>query len=201
LLLSLGLLAFTIFLFVIHDLLHMEPSIAALTGAMLLVAISRVSIVEMLEHEVEWPTLVFFMALFIVIAGAEATGLIQVVAEWVAQVSQGSLVAAILMVIWVSALASAAIDNHHDRRLGQCGHRGLGRKSRLSHLLPVLHEGLHGAHAHHRGPGFGLSAFVLLTFPVKRRRKERIARSFPLVPKNIRPPGPHFLIFPAGNFS
>jgi len=111
LLLSLGLLAFTIFLFVIHDLLHMEPSIAALTGAMLLVAISRVSIVEMLEHEVEWPTLVFFMALFIVIAGAEATGLIQVVAEWVAQVSQGSLVAAILMVIWVSALASAAIDN------------------------------------------------------------------------------------------
>ncbi|MEJ2070555.1 MAG: ArsB/NhaD family transporter [Syntrophobacterales bacterium] len=108
---SLGFLAFTIFLFVIHGVLHMEPSIAALTGAMFLLAVSRVDIVEMLEHEVEWPTLVFFMALFIVVAAAEETGLIQAIAEWVANVSQGNLVVAVLMVLWVSALASAAIDN------------------------------------------------------------------------------------------
>ena len=108
---ALGLLGFTIFLFIIHGVLHMEPSIAALTGAMLLLAVSRVDIVEMLEHEVEWPTLIFFMALFMVVAGAEETGLIQVIAEWVAQVSRGSLVVAVLMVLWVSALASAAIDN------------------------------------------------------------------------------------------
>ncbi len=111
LLFSLGFLGFTIFLFVIHGVLHMEPSVAALTGAMLLLAVSRVDIVEMLEHEVEWPTLVFFMALFIVVAAAEETGLIQAIAEWVASVSQGNLVVAILMVLWVSALASAAIDN------------------------------------------------------------------------------------------
>jgi|UniRef100_A0A7C3Z787 Na+/H+ antiporter NhaD/arsenite permease-like protein len=108
---SLGFLFFTIFLFVIHGVLHMEPSVAALTGAMLLLAVSRVDIVEMLEHEVEWPTLVFFMALFIVVAAAEETGLIQVIAEWVASVSRGNLVVAIIMVLWVSALASAAIDN------------------------------------------------------------------------------------------
>jgi Na+/H+ antiporter NhaD/arsenite permease-like protein len=111
LLYSMGFLSFTIFLFVIHGVLHMEPSIAALTGAMLLLAVSRVDIVEMLEHEVEWPTLVFFMALFIVVAGAEETGLIQAIAEWVASVSQGNLMVAVLMVLWVSALASAAIDN------------------------------------------------------------------------------------------
>ncbi len=111
LIMSLGLLFFTIFLFIIHGVLHMEPSIAALTGAMVLLTISRGNIVEMLEHEVEWPTLVFFMALFIVVAGAEETGLIQAVAEWVARMSRGSLVVAILLVIWVSALASAAIDN------------------------------------------------------------------------------------------
>jgi Na+/H+ antiporter NhaD/arsenite permease-like protein len=111
LLYSLVFLGFTIFLFIIHGVLHMEPSIAALMGAMLLLVLSRVDIVEMLEHEVEWPTLIFFMALFIVVAGAEETGLIQVIAEWVAQVSRGSLVVAVLMVLWVSALASAAIDN------------------------------------------------------------------------------------------
>ena len=111
LLFSLGFLSFTIFLFIIHGVLHMEPSIAALTGAMFLLAVSRVDIVEMLEHEVEWPTLVFFMALFIVVAAAEETGLIQAIAEWVANMSRGNLVVAVLLVLWVSALASAAIDN------------------------------------------------------------------------------------------
>ena len=104
-------LAVTIFLFIIHGALHMEPSVAALVGASLLLVISRVDIVEMLEHEIEWPTLIFFMMLFIVVAGAEETGLIQIIADWVKDVSGGSLVAAILMILWVSALASAIIDN------------------------------------------------------------------------------------------
>ena len=108
---GLALLAFTIFLFIIHGVLHMEPSIAALTGAMFLLVISRVDIVEMLEHEVEWPTLVFFIALFMVIAGAEETGLIQIIAEWVRDVSGGNLTMAVIMVLWVSAIASAFIDN------------------------------------------------------------------------------------------
>jgi Na+/H+ antiporter NhaD/arsenite permease-like protein len=111
LLLCLGFLGFTIFLFVVHGALHMEPSVAALTGAMLLLVFSGVDIVEMLEHEVEWPTLVFFMALFMVIAGAEETGLIQFIAEFVRDMSGGSLTAAIIMVLWVSAIASAFIDN------------------------------------------------------------------------------------------
>jgi Na+/H+ antiporter NhaD/arsenite permease-like protein len=104
-------LGLTIFLFIIHGLLHMEPSVAALMGAMLLLVFSRVDIVEMLEHEVEWPTLVFFMALFMVIAGAEETGLIQFIAEGVRQTSGGSLTVAIILVLWVSAIASAFIDN------------------------------------------------------------------------------------------
>jgi Na+/H+ antiporter NhaD/arsenite permease-like protein len=108
---GLGVLAFVIFLFVVHGVLHMEPSVAALVGAMVLLAISRVDIVEMLEHEVEWPTLVFFIALFMVIAGAEETGLIQIIAEWVKDVSRGNLTAAIVLILWVSAIASAFIDN------------------------------------------------------------------------------------------
>jgi Na+/H+ antiporter NhaD/arsenite permease-like protein len=110
-LLGLALLVFTILLFIIHGVLHMEPAIAALTGAMFLLAISRADIVEMLEHEVEWPTLIFFMALFMVIAGAEETGLIQIIAEWVRDVSGGNLTVAVIMILWVSAIASAVIDN------------------------------------------------------------------------------------------
>ncbi len=108
---GLGVLAFVIFLFIVHGVLHMEPSVAALVGAMVLLAISRVDIVEILEHEVEWPTLVFFIALFMVIAGAEETGLIQIIAEWVKDLSGGNLTTAIILVLWVSAIASAFIDN------------------------------------------------------------------------------------------
>ncbi len=59
----------------------------------------------------EWPTLVFFIGLFMVIAGAEETGLIQVIANVVKDVSGGNLTAAIIIVLWVSAIASAFIDN------------------------------------------------------------------------------------------
>jgi Na+/H+ antiporter NhaD/arsenite permease-like protein len=104
-------LALTIFLFIIHGKLKMEPSIAALIGAALLMVISRENIVEMLEKEIEWPTLIFFMMLFIVVAAAEHTGLIQIIADWVRDMSRGSLVIAVIMILWVSALASAIIDN------------------------------------------------------------------------------------------
>ncbi len=72
---------------------------------------TRQDIVEMLEHEIEWPTLVFFIMLFIVVAGAEEAGLIQVIADWVRDMSRGSLIMAVLMILWVSAIASAIIDN------------------------------------------------------------------------------------------
>jgi Na+/H+ antiporter NhaD/arsenite permease-like protein len=105
------LLAFTIGLFATHGILHMQVSVAALIGSLILVAVSKADIVELLEKEVEWPTLVFFIGLFMVIAGAEETGLIQMIANWVKDVSQGNLTAAIIIVLWVSAIASAFIDN------------------------------------------------------------------------------------------
>ena len=104
-------LALTILLFMSHGKLHMEPSIAAMAGASLLLVISGVQVVEMVEKEIEWPTLIFFMMLFIVVAGAEQTGLIQIVANWASGAAQGSPVTAVLMVLWVSAIFSAIIDN------------------------------------------------------------------------------------------
>jgi Na+/H+ antiporter NhaD/arsenite permease-like protein len=105
------LLGFTILLFALHGFLHMPVAIAALIGSLVLVAISGEDIVELLEKEVEWPTLIFFVGLFMVIAGAEETGLIQVIANFVKDVSRGNLTAAIIIVLWVSAIASAFIDN------------------------------------------------------------------------------------------
>jgi Na+/H+ antiporter NhaD/arsenite permease-like protein len=55
--------------------------------------------------------LVFFIGLFVVIAGAEATGLIQQIANGVLYCSQGKLWVAIVLILWVSAISSAFIDN------------------------------------------------------------------------------------------
>jgi Na+/H+ antiporter NhaD/arsenite permease-like protein len=108
---GLGVLAFVIGLFIAHGVLHMEVSIAALIGAALLLLLSRLEIVHLLEKDVEWPTLVFFMMLFVVVGAAEEVGLLQIIADWIVGVSAGNLVAAILIIAWVAAIMSAVIDN------------------------------------------------------------------------------------------
>ncbi len=109
--LALMLLGFAILFFILGGMLHLPVAIPALVGSLLLLALSGEDIVEMLEHEVEWPTLIFFAGLFMVIAGAEETGLIQVIANFVRYVSKGNLTAAIVIILWVSAIASAFVDN------------------------------------------------------------------------------------------
>ncbi|MEK7270263.1 MAG: ArsB/NhaD family transporter [Planctomycetota bacterium] len=118
-------------LFLLHGVFHMKVAVPALLGAgILLIVRDRIEdkrrnvanegpaptekahgILHVLEKEVEWPTLVFFMFLFIVVEGAKQTGLIHEVAVWVKDLSAGNLTAAILLVLFVSAIASAIIDN------------------------------------------------------------------------------------------
>jgi Na+/H+ antiporter NhaD/arsenite permease-like protein len=100
-----------ILLFVLHGLFHMEVSVAALFGAALIVLLTKTDIVEMLEKEIEWPSLVFFIMLFIVVGGAEQTGILQAIADWIQNVCQGKLWVAVLVVLWVSGIASAIVDN------------------------------------------------------------------------------------------
>lgn len=108
---SLTLVLVVIIFFIMHGALHMQPSIAALSGAAVLLLISRVDIVRTLERDVEWPTLIFFIMLFIIVGACEETGLIQLIADWVKDLSGGNLVTGILLVLWVSAVMSALIDN------------------------------------------------------------------------------------------
>jgi Na+/H+ antiporter NhaD/arsenite permease-like protein len=109
--LSLVFLGLTILLFILHGLLEMAPSIAALIGAAGLLVASGVDLAELLKEKIEWSALVFFAALFTVVAAAEESGLIHLVADAVKSVSGDSLIVALLMVLWVSAIASAIIDN------------------------------------------------------------------------------------------
>jgi Na+/H+ antiporter NhaD/arsenite permease-like protein len=98
-------------MFIAHGWLHMEVSVAALMGAAIIILLTKQDIVHLLEKEIEWPSLVFFIMLFIVVGAAEQTGILQVIANWIQDVCQGRLWVAVLVVLWVSGFASAIIDN------------------------------------------------------------------------------------------
>ena len=84
-------------------------SVAALFGAALVILLNRMDIVELLEKEVEWPSLVFFIMLFMVVGGAEQTGILQALADYILTVCQGNLTAAVLIILWVSGFTSAIL--------------------------------------------------------------------------------------------
>ncbi|HTY24541.1 MAG TPA: ArsB/NhaD family transporter [Desulfomonilaceae bacterium] len=100
-----------IVLFVLHGVFHMKVSVAALFGAGMIILLNKMDIVELLEKEIEWPSLVFFMMLFIVVGGAEQTGILQAIADWILRACQGNLTIAVIIILWVSGIASAIVDN------------------------------------------------------------------------------------------
>ncbi len=60
---------------------------------------------------VDWRTLLFFIGLFICVGGLEQTGMLKMLAEYIGDISGGSLILLIPIIIWVSAFASAIVDN------------------------------------------------------------------------------------------
>ena len=61
--------------------------------------------------KVDYKTILFFIGLFVVVGGLEQTGILEIVAEFISKVSGGNLYMMIGIIIWVSAIASAFIDN------------------------------------------------------------------------------------------
>jgi Na+/H+ antiporter NhaD/arsenite permease-like protein len=105
---SIFIFGIVIVLFVIHDFIGITLAESALLGAVLLLLLSGVDIHEALES-VEWSTLLFFAALFVIIAGAIEMGLIGVFADGTMNLIGGNLVLAIVLIIWIAAFTSSII--------------------------------------------------------------------------------------------
>jgi len=102
--------------FFLNPLLHISVSWVALTGAVLMLLLtSRHGLEEPLE-KVEWTTLIFFAGLFVLIHSLQHLGVIGWIGEQVESAigyfsSEYQFVAALVIILWVSAIASAFIDN------------------------------------------------------------------------------------------
>lgn len=101
-------LALVIIGFVTHDITHIDTYLIAMLGASILLLFEKP---QAILEKVEWNTILFFIGLFIIIGGLEASGGIKLMAQWILDVTQGSQTAAGMLILWASGLISGVIDN------------------------------------------------------------------------------------------
>jgi Na+/H+ antiporter NhaD/arsenite permease-like protein len=107
---SLVVLGLVTIAFVLHGLLHYDASVIALLGAGTLVLLARRDPKPFLR-EVEWGTLAFFAGLFVMVGALINTGVIDALARATANATGGSPTVATTLLLWVSGVLSAIVDN------------------------------------------------------------------------------------------
>ncbi len=100
----------TVLVFFGHQMLGVEPATVALTGAAIGLAVTHIPLEQALS-KIEWPTLFFFVALFIMVGALEETGAIDHVAEVVKDVTGGNRTAELIGVLWIGGIGSGVVDN------------------------------------------------------------------------------------------
>lgn len=94
--------------FVTHDITHIDAYVFAVAGASFLLLFEKP---KEIYQDVEWLTIFFFVGLFIIIGGFEANGGISFLADKLIELTQGSLTAATMFILWGSGIFSGIIDN------------------------------------------------------------------------------------------
>jgi len=116
-----------IVLLVTHAQTGLSVALIGVIAAMLTLAVSGSRAVSLLKR-FDWRTILFFIGLFIVVGGLEETGVLEVLAGYIADVSGGNVGLAIALILWVSAFARLLLITSHWRPLW----------SRLSPASPAL---------------------------------------------------------------
>ncbi len=101
-------LALVILGFVTHDITHISAYVFAVAGAAFLLLFEEP---KEIYKDVEWLTIFFFVGLFIIIGGFEANGGIKYLADQLIVLTNGSLNAATMIILWASGILSGIIDN------------------------------------------------------------------------------------------
>lgn len=110
---SATILALTLLGFFTHQIFHLESSVVALMGAFILLLLTSRNEhdVEQALRRVEWPTIFFFIGLFVLVAGLIETGIIGTLAQRTVELTGGDLTVTAMVILWLSGIASAFIDN------------------------------------------------------------------------------------------
>lgn len=104
-------------IFIIAIVLLVTHAQTGLTVAFIGVAIALITLITSFKHigvilkKVDYKTLLFFIGLFIVVGGLEQTGVLEMIASFIEKVCGGNVFAMVLIIMWISAIASAFVDN------------------------------------------------------------------------------------------
>ncbi|ALS30187.1 membrane protein [Paenibacillus sp. 32O-W] len=104
-------LGLTIAGFFLHQLLHVESSVVALAGAFVLLLLAGEHAMEEALTRVEWTTIFFFVGLFTLVGALVDTGVVRSLAVQAIELTGGDLAASSMLILWMSALFSAFMDN------------------------------------------------------------------------------------------
>ena len=96
--------------FIFEKQLGIESGIIAIIGACILLIVSKKKMSKVI-NDVEWTTILFFFGLFILVGGLEETGIIKMLANFVLTYGHGNIILIMLMLLWISAIVSAFLDN------------------------------------------------------------------------------------------
>ncbi len=107
---SLVVLVLVMIAFSLHSVMHLDPSVVAMMGAGAMVLVSRTEPEEFLE-EVEWATLAFFMALFVLVGALVQVGVIGAISEWAADARGGRELLGATALLFGSGVVGAFVDN------------------------------------------------------------------------------------------
>ncbi|MFC0213485.1 ArsB/NhaD family transporter [Paenibacillus chartarius] len=108
---SLSVLGLTVIGFFLHQLLHLESATVALAGGFLLLLLTGEHAMEEAFTKVEWTTIFFFVGLFVLVGGLVETGVISKLAAQAIELTGGNPAATSMLILWLSAIASAFLDN------------------------------------------------------------------------------------------
>ena len=108
---SLLVLGLMVVLFTVHHSIGWEPWMVSAAGLTLLVFIARHVEMDHAMEDVEIPLLIFFISLFIVVGGVEHSGFLRYLGQFIIPFVEKDLLTATLVLLWVAAVLSAAIDN------------------------------------------------------------------------------------------
>lgn len=97
-------------LLITHAQSHLTVAFIGLFIAIITILTSMKNAKEIMS-KVDYKTLLFFIGLFVVVGGLEQTGILTAVADFIGKISGGNLMLMIAIIIWVSAFASAFVDN------------------------------------------------------------------------------------------
>ena len=96
--------------FIFHDQLGVQSCTVAIAAACIMLLIGGQEPEEIIA-DVEWPTILFFIGLFIVVGGMKKVGVITMLANGLISITHGNMVVTMMVILWVSAIVSSFLDN------------------------------------------------------------------------------------------